>query len=318
MLTAQTPTLLLATGHQLPGQQHHCPAEPLLVCYCPPAAYTQRVQPDTLCAIFAQENQYKVLKSHHIHKAHMDAYCARCGWASRRSGSTLQRVVSAVSPGREPAASSQHLSGPTSHHLSHHSHLSSCSTAAGQPSGGCIQGSSSDSTGDLCTHCCSCTRPVCRVCPCGQVPGWSGPAATAAVHLTYQIAHLLLSLPALSAVKSGTCLVRTFSTEQRQRMELCSYICALPVPAAPPAVSVLSAYLSAVCCLSAMSVLVLRYLSGEDLLALCGEVDFPPCLMVRRMLEGMMGLSKQVGGRVGSGGCVGRQGVRGTRVVRRA
>lgn len=37
-----------------------------------------------------------------------------------------------------------------------------------------------------------------------------------------------------------------------------------------------------------------RYLAGEDLLVLCGEVDFPPCLMVRRMLEGMMGLSKQV------------------------
>lgn len=37
-----------------------------------------------------------------------------------------------------------------------------------------------------------------------------------------------------------------------------------------------------------------RYLDGEDLLMLCAEVDFPPCLMVRRMLEGMMGLSKQV------------------------
>lgn len=38
-----------------------------------------------------------------------------------------------------------------------------------------------------------------------------------------------------------------------------------------------------------------RYLDGEDLLLLCGEVDFPPCLMMRRMLETLVGLSKQVG-----------------------
>jgi hypothetical protein len=37
-----------------------------------------------------------------------------------------------------------------------------------------------------------------------------------------------------------------------------------------------------------------RYLEGEDLLLLCGEVDFPPCLMMRRMLETLVGLSKQV------------------------
>jgi hypothetical protein len=36
------------------------------------------VHPDTICAIFAQENQYKVLKIHHVHKAHMDSYCSRC------------------------------------------------------------------------------------------------------------------------------------------------------------------------------------------------------------------------------------------------
>lgn len=39
-----------------------------------------------------------------------------------------------------------------------------------------------------------------------------------------------------------------------------------------------------------------RYLGGEDLLELCAEVDFPPCLMIRRMLEHMLHLSKQVGG----------------------
>ena len=35
------------------------------------------VQSDTICGIFAQENQYKVLKTHHIHKANMDSYCSR-------------------------------------------------------------------------------------------------------------------------------------------------------------------------------------------------------------------------------------------------
>jgi hypothetical protein len=30
-----------------------------------------------MCAIFAQENQYKVLKTHHIHKAALDTYCRR-------------------------------------------------------------------------------------------------------------------------------------------------------------------------------------------------------------------------------------------------
>uniref|UniRef100_A0A383WBB4 CDAN1-interacting nuclease 1 n=1 Tax=Tetradesmus obliquus TaxID=3088 RepID=A0A383WBB4_TETOB len=36
-----------------------------------------------------------------------------------------------------------------------------------------------------------------------------------------------------------------------------------------------------------------RYVTGEDVLALCAEVDFPPCLMMRRMLELLMRLSKQ-------------------------
>jgi hypothetical protein len=46
-----------------------------------------------------------------------------------------------------------------------------------------------------------------------------------------------------------------------------------------------------------------RYLGGEDLLSLCGEVDFPPCLMMRRMLESTLGLSKQVKeGGTGGGG----------------
>lgn len=37
-----------------------------------------------------------------------------------------------------------------------------------------------------------------------------------------------------------------------------------------------------------------RYVHGEDVLGLCAEVDFPPCLMIRRMLELMLRLSKQV------------------------
>jgi hypothetical protein len=39
-----------------------------------------------------------------------------------------------------------------------------------------------------------------------------------------------------------------------------------------------------------------RYIAGDDVLGLCAEVDFPPCLMMRRMLELLMRLSKQVGG----------------------
>lgn len=42
-----------------------------------------------------------------------------------------------------------------------------------------------------------------------------------------------------------------------------------------------------------------RYLAGEDLLLICADVDFPPCLMMRRMLEVLLGLSKQVCGWVG-------------------
>ena len=37
-----------------------------------------------------------------------------------------------------------------------------------------------------------------------------------------------------------------------------------------------------------------RYNEGVDVLDLCAAADFPPCLMLRRMLEHMLGLSKQV------------------------
>eukprot|EP00877_Chromochloris_zofingiensis_P001620 jgi/Chrzof1/11459/Cz05g37120.t1 len=36
-----------------------------------------------------------------------------------------------------------------------------------------------------------------------------------------------------------------------------------------------------------------RYKQGDDLLDICGSVDFPPCLMIRRMLEYILKLSKQ-------------------------
>lgn len=36
-----------------------------------------------------------------------------------------------------------------------------------------------------------------------------------------------------------------------------------------------------------------RYRRGTDVLDLCASADFPPCLMMRRMLEHMLGLSKQ-------------------------
>jgi hypothetical protein len=42
-----------------------------------PADVSCRVRPETICGILSQENQYKVIKSHHIHKANMPAYCSR-------------------------------------------------------------------------------------------------------------------------------------------------------------------------------------------------------------------------------------------------
>jgi hypothetical protein len=32
---------------------------------------------DTLASMYSQENQYKVIKTHHIHKANMGHYCSR-------------------------------------------------------------------------------------------------------------------------------------------------------------------------------------------------------------------------------------------------
>lgn len=37
----------------------------------------RRVSINTLASIYSQESQYKVIKTHHIHKANMGAYCAR-------------------------------------------------------------------------------------------------------------------------------------------------------------------------------------------------------------------------------------------------
>jgi hypothetical protein len=37
-----------------------------------------------------------------------------------------------------------------------------------------------------------------------------------------------------------------------------------------------------------------RYVAGEDILEISADVDFPPCLLARRMLEQMLRLSKQV------------------------
>jgi hypothetical protein len=39
-----------------------------------------------------------------------------------------------------------------------------------------------------------------------------------------------------------------------------------------------------------------------DVLEICAAADFPACLMMRRMLEHMLGLSKQVRARRGGGG----------------
>mmetsp|Transcript_31129 Transcript_31129/g.69187 ORF Transcript_31129/g.69187 Transcript_31129/m.69187 type:complete len:297 (-) Transcript_31129:238-1128(-) len=36
-----------------------------------------------------------------------------------------------------------------------------------------------------------------------------------------------------------------------------------------------------------------RYVAGEDILAISASVDFPPCMLVRRMLESMLRVSKQ-------------------------
>jgi hypothetical protein len=49
-----------------------------------------------------------------------------------------------------------------------------------------------------------------------------------------------------------------------------------------------------------------RYLAGDDVLGLCAEVDFPPCLMMRRMLELLMRLSKQVGAGAQQDGAAGK------------
>ena len=37
-----------------------------------------------------------------------------------------------------------------------------------------------------------------------------------------------------------------------------------------------------------------RYMSGEDILSICASVDFPPCMMLRRMLESLLLVNKQV------------------------
>ncbi|KAI8470232.1 MAG: hypothetical protein J3K34DRAFT_264611 [Monoraphidium minutum] len=42
-----------------------------------------------------------------------------------------------------------------------------------------------------------------------------------------------------------------------------------------------------------MAAYCVRYRAGCDVLELCAAADFPPCLMMRRMLEHMLGLSKQ-------------------------
>ena len=40
--------------------------------------------------------------------------------------------------------------------------------------------------------------------------------------------------------------------------------------------------------------LLLRYLAGEDILTISANVDFPPCMMMRRMLESLLHINKQV------------------------
>jgi hypothetical protein len=37
-----------------------------------------------------------------------------------------------------------------------------------------------------------------------------------------------------------------------------------------------------------------RYAAGEDILQLSANVDFPPCLLLRRVLEELLQLGKQV------------------------
>ncbi len=49
------------------------------------------------------------------------------------------------------------------------------------------------------------------------------------------------------------------------------------------------------------------YLAGEDILAVAATADFPPCMLLRRMLESMLRVPKQVGGKLrhrGEGGGV--------------
>jgi hypothetical protein len=53
---------------------------------------------------------------------------------------------------------------------------------------------------------------------------------------------------------------------------------------------VLHLYCVCACCL----VYCYRYLKGQDLLALSAELDFPPCMLLRRLLEHLVPGSKQV------------------------
>lgn len=64
-------------GWPLAGTAQHANPFVHAPCLSPPPSVPRSVPPDTLAAIFAQENQHKVIRSHHIHKAAMPVYCNR-------------------------------------------------------------------------------------------------------------------------------------------------------------------------------------------------------------------------------------------------
>lgn len=143
-------------------------APPFQPAPAPPPLSPHSVPMHTLLGLFSQEAQYRVIKTHHLHKANMAAYCARCGGAA-----ALFAALCTAS-------------------------LPHCSRSA------------------------------------AQLPAVAAPSGSAATP-----------------------------------------------PSRPPPLRA--------------SPSLTRYTQGTDMLELCAASDFPACLMMRRMLEHMLGLSKQVG-----------------------
>lgn len=52
---------------------------------------SSRVPVQTMIGLFSQEAQYRVIKTHHLHKASMAAYCSRCAHVAMRMQGTVMQ-----------------------------------------------------------------------------------------------------------------------------------------------------------------------------------------------------------------------------------